>query len=723
MLMKRFLSLFSLLMLAIVGMNAQVEVTYALSVGDTFTSGQQVDVKDGSNVVATITYGATGGDAFKAAKENANVSGFGAFTEGNGVNGDKANGTFYTIKPNIDCEINVAVVLNADKKFYIEEDGVALSDYNELTVSEKYYGTFAFFAKAGKSYKIYCAGSKLGFYGFTLTEVVAEPTPRELLIAEKAKAEALITEATTVGLTEMNTLLEAVQQAIDKEDATDNQLKSVTFVLQQAEKEFSILNGLQSGDMSLAEKKLDLATESIKAYNLMTPSRPNEKDAMYNAVLKTVSTGAKATTIEAVAMIKELLIAAELSYILANSPSITLTAELDDSYEREIAVGVVAEGDMVLIDWGNGTPEVKAAGKDSWGDLAPVSFTGKPAGEGIIKIYALSDITTLTAASVVGGAAITSVDVSNAPELKELELNANKLTTIDLSNNTALEKLNISNNQFATIDLAANTALVRLTATSNQLTSIDLSANTELNYVHLGTNQLETIDLSANLKLKNIYLLDNQLTSVSLGENTTDKIYVSLNNNKLETLDVTALTGLANGSLFAMNNNLIEVKHGAVKSMNITGNKFDLATLYEAIQNVTTPTYASQQDYEIPEIIEGSIDLSSQAVIDGKTSEIKWFTESGTELVEGTDYEIEDGTYKFIKEQGEKVYATLQNAEALPKLSTPIKTTLAQVSISVGINEIAAQKSEAVVYNMRGQRVVAPAKGIFIMNGKKVAVK
>lgn len=141
-------------------------IVYTLAEGDTFTSGQTVEVQQG---VVSITYGETGGADFKGAKADSQVEGYTAFTEGNGTNGNKTGGTFYTIKPEKDGTIEVAVVLNADKAFYIEEDGTALADYNGITKAEKYYGTFSFAAKAQKSYKVYCAGSKLGFYGFKFT--------------------------------------------------------------------------------------------------------------------------------------------------------------------------------------------------------------------------------------------------------------------------------------------------------------------------------------------------------------------------------------------------------------------------------------------------------------------------------------------------------------------------------------------------------------------------
>ena len=56
-------------------------------------------------------------------------------------------------------------MLNAAKNFYIEEDGTALADFNGITVDEKKYGTFTCDVKAGSTYKVYCSGSKLGFYG------------------------------------------------------------------------------------------------------------------------------------------------------------------------------------------------------------------------------------------------------------------------------------------------------------------------------------------------------------------------------------------------------------------------------------------------------------------------------------------------------------------------------------------------------------------------------
>lgn len=143
------------------GAAAEPDAAVYVAEGVSYTSGQTIS--DGN---VSLTFGEAGGNDFNAGVANAQVEGYTAYTSGNGTNGNKAGGTFYTIKTEKAGKVEVAVVLNADKKFYIEEDGTALADFNGITVSEKYFGTYTFPVKAGSSYKIYCAGSKLGFYGF-----------------------------------------------------------------------------------------------------------------------------------------------------------------------------------------------------------------------------------------------------------------------------------------------------------------------------------------------------------------------------------------------------------------------------------------------------------------------------------------------------------------------------------------------------------------------------
>ena len=65
----------------------------------------------------------------------------------------------------------MAVYHNLVKPLYIEEDGVALPDYNGITHDDTHPASYLITinVKGGSSYKLYCRGSKLGFYGFSYT--------------------------------------------------------------------------------------------------------------------------------------------------------------------------------------------------------------------------------------------------------------------------------------------------------------------------------------------------------------------------------------------------------------------------------------------------------------------------------------------------------------------------------------------------------------------------
>ena len=154
--------------------------TYAMAEGETHKAGDTVEVKnEEGDVVATLTFGFEGGADFTAPKkDDKRIEGFWGYTEGNGQNGKPAEGTVYIINPKYDGQIEVAVVLNNGKKFYIQEDGVSLPDYDAITVETKYQGTYKFNVKAGSEYKVYCEGSKLGFYGFNYTYTIPGDEPQ-----------------------------------------------------------------------------------------------------------------------------------------------------------------------------------------------------------------------------------------------------------------------------------------------------------------------------------------------------------------------------------------------------------------------------------------------------------------------------------------------------------------------------------------------------------------
>lgn len=164
--------IFTLIAVAAMALTVNAQGKYAMTEGEAHAFGDKVS----SVANCSLTFGDVDnpGDspAFSGAEADTNLTeqGWGFYTKGNNVNGNKAGGTVYVLKPTIAGSMTVAVVLNADKAFHVSEDGTDLADYAGITVSDKYYGTYSFTVKAGSTYKVWCDGSKLGFYGFELSD-------------------------------------------------------------------------------------------------------------------------------------------------------------------------------------------------------------------------------------------------------------------------------------------------------------------------------------------------------------------------------------------------------------------------------------------------------------------------------------------------------------------------------------------------------------------------
>lgn len=138
--------------------------TYALNKDETIASGTTLDLKN-----ISLTYGEAGGPDFKVTIEDHYNDVFKFYTPGNDVNGNREGGTFYVFEPEKDGELIICVRHNVVKPLYIEEDGTALPDYNGIAFEESHPSkyTMSIAVKAGSNYKLYCRGSKLGFFGFT----------------------------------------------------------------------------------------------------------------------------------------------------------------------------------------------------------------------------------------------------------------------------------------------------------------------------------------------------------------------------------------------------------------------------------------------------------------------------------------------------------------------------------------------------------------------------
>lgn len=106
---------------------------------------------------------------------------------------------------------------------------------------------------------------------------------------------------------------------------------------------------------------------------------------------------------------------------------------------------------------------------------------------------------------------ITTLDVTKDTALKYLYCRYNKLTSLDVTKNSALETLDFQYNDIIFIDLSNNTKLSRLFCNNNHLSSLDASNNPNLTFLRCSGNQIKGTDM------------DNLISSLPI--NNTSEIY------------------------------------------------------------------------------------------------------------------------------------------------------------------------------------------------------
>jgi hypothetical protein len=129
------------------------------------------------------------------------------------------------------------------------------------------------------------------------------------------------------------------------------------------------------------------------------------------------------------------------------------------------------------------------------------------------------------------------------------------------------------------------------------------------------------------------------------------------------------------------------------------------------------------------EVVDKKIDLSSQAMLGETPTEFTWIVKGNDTLKVDVDYTVENGVFTF-KEYKDSVYCIMTNAELpLFTMDKPFVTAVVDIAPTTGISDASRRMenvekiSDNVIYNLNGQRVSAPQKGLFIRNGKKVILK
>lgn len=136
------------------------------------------------------------------------------------------------------------------------------------------------------------------------------------------------------------------------------------------------------------------------------------------------------------------------------------------------------------------------------------------------------------------------VGIKDFTALEELSCSNNSLTSLDVSNMPNLVQIRCYNNSLTSLNISGLN-LNHLETDGNQLTSVDVSSCTNLQTLWIAYNPIASINLGNNVLLENLYAGSCQLTTLNLSGLTNLQL-LQVNNNQLENLDLKGLTALTN---------------------------------------------------------------------------------------------------------------------------------------------------------------------------------
>ena len=232
---------------------------------------------------------------------------------------------------------------------------------------------------------------------------------------------------------------------------------------------------------------------------------------------------------------------------------ITMTIEETDI--QWLGVETFNEGEIITIDWGDGTveelksfeyPDRDENGED---EIRYVIGNDEDYEDGIRHVYSNDKLYTITIKGKIKalftgeGDYISSLDVSKCTALTDLDCGGNNLTSLDVSKNTALTQLSCYGNNLTSLDVSKNTALTRLYCGGNNLTSLDISKNTALIRLSCSSNNLTLLNVSGCTALTELECWDNNLTSLDVS-GCTALTRLDCRSNNLTSLNVSGCTAL-----------------------------------------------------------------------------------------------------------------------------------------------------------------------------------
>jgi Leucine-rich repeat (LRR) protein len=158
-------------------------------------------------------------------------------------------------------------------------------------------------------------------------------------------------------------------------------------------------------------------------------------------------------------------------------------------------------------------------------------------GDGQVPTLLIEDITTLDASDQNISDA---TGIEDFIALTDLNFGLNNLTSIDVTNSINLKNIFLQNNNITTINISALTALVDFRIDNNPLTSLEMSSNLALQNLDASNTNITSLDLSTNPALQVVAVSNGNLSvfNIQNGNNTNITSFDVTNNPNLTCLQV-----------------------------------------------------------------------------------------------------------------------------------------------------------------------------------------
>ncbi|MDE6277648.1 MAG: hypothetical protein K2M06_06020 [Muribaculaceae bacterium] len=404
--------------------------------------------------------------------------------------------------------------------------------------------------------------------------------------------------------------------------------------------------------------------------------------------------------------------------------ALTNPAFPDFAGEKAIRTSVVQTAPMPTNVFATFTPKKDGTGllimgAHKAGTAVYVDWTG----EGDMEQYILSSTHESYEAPVMGGKQAKCYSYDEDEGLRVFSISCNALSSLDASKMKNLIAFMAYETDMAVKDVKLPVAspLTELSLTGMHFESEEfLKDFSGLEHLILQGDGISSFDVSSLKKLETLGFSNSSLKSIKLDNPVLWDL--SLSANEFETIKPTGVPALQQLIMFSNKLTSIDVSElPNLKVLLIDDNKLTFNTLPVRQSSWLIYGYQNQEILSV-EAVDGKVDLSSQASVDGQPTTYRWFIDTpyldddnelvGEELVEGYEYTIENGVTTFLSSQ-ENIMCVMSNP-LFPDFY--LLTKFIDVEISgienVGIEE--GSNGEVEYFNLQGIRVASPGKGFYI---------